>query len=125
MINQLGQVMLYVDNQDKVKQFWTEKAGFVVISETDYGQGMKAIEIAPTKESETSFVLHNKEIIAKMNPGMNLETPSLMFYTKNIDELYANFKDKRITVGELVDMPMGRVFNFADDEGHYFAVMEK
>ncbi|EJQ45873.1 hypothetical protein IEE_02251 [Bacillus cereus BAG5X1-1] len=48
MINNVGQIMLYVNNQDKVKEFWTEKVGFIVISEEDNGQGMRWIEIAPT-----------------------------------------------------------------------------
>jgi len=41
MINQLRQVMLYVDNQEEAKRFWTEKVGFAVISETDSSQGMR------------------------------------------------------------------------------------
>ncbi|MDR4162727.1 VOC family protein, partial [Bacillus paranthracis] len=28
MINQVGQIMLYVNNQDETVQFWTEKVGF-------------------------------------------------------------------------------------------------
>ncbi len=32
---------------------------------------------------------------------------------------------KNVTVGEMVTMPSGKVFNFADSEGTYFAVMEK
>lgn len=54
--------------QDESVTFWTEKVGFVVISEEDNGQGMKWIEIAPTKEAETSIVLHNKDLISKMQP---------------------------------------------------------
>lgn len=68
MIHKIGQVMLYVSNQDESVTFWTEKVGFVVISEEDNGQGMKWIEIAPTKEAETSIVLHNKDLISKMQP---------------------------------------------------------
>ena len=65
--------MLYVNNQDEAVKFWTEKVGFSVISEEDNGQGFRWIEIAPTKEAETSIVLHNKELIAKMQPELNLE----------------------------------------------------
>lgn len=79
MINKVGQIMLYVNNQDETLKFWTEKVGFTVVSQQDNGQGMKWIEIAPTKEAETSIVLHNKELIAKMQPELNLGTPSLMF----------------------------------------------
>ena len=125
MINTVGQIMLYVNNQAEAVDFWTEKVGFSVISEEDNGQGMKWIEIAPTKGAETSIILHNKELIAKMQPELNLGTPSLMFFTDNLDKLYENLSNNNITVGEIVNMPSGRVFNFADSEENYFAVMEK
>lgn len=125
MINNVGQIMLYVNNQDEVKEFWTEKVGFSVISEEDNGQGMRWIEIAPTKEAETSIILHNKELIAKMQPELNLGTPSLMFFSKEFDRLYSDLVNKNVTVGEIVNMPSGRIFNFADSENNYFAVMER
>lgn len=125
MITKIGQIMLYVNNQDEAVKFWTEKVGFSVITEEDNGQGMKWIEIAPSKEAETAFILHNKELIAKMQPELNLQTPSLLLFSEKLDELYKDFKDKQITVGDMVTMPSGRVFNFADNEGNYFAVLEK
>ncbi|MNY76990.1 hypothetical protein D3C86_2167550 [compost metagenome] len=70
-------------------------------------------------------MLHNKDLIAKMQPQLNLNTPSLLFFSDELDSLYKEFKDKDITVGELVTMPTGRVFNFADNEGNYFAILEK
>lgn len=123
MINQIGQVMLYVSNQDESKDFWTEKLGFEVVSEETNGP-MKWIEVAP-KGAATSIVLHNKEFVAQMNPDMNLGTPSLMFFTEDLDQLYRDLTSKKVTVGEIVELPGGRVFNFADHEENYFAVMEK
>src|SRR3954469_6667660 len=125
MITKVGQIMLYVNNQDETAKFWTEKVGFSVISEEDNGQGMRWIEIAPTKDAETSIILHNKEFVAKMSPGLNLDTPSLMFFSENLEQLHSDLSNKNITVGEIVNMPSGRVFNFADNEENYFAVMEK
>lgn len=125
LINIVGQIMLYVNNQDDSLKFWTEKAGFSLISEQDNGQGMKWFVIAPTKDAQTHIVLHNKELVAKFSPGVNLGTPSLLFFTKDLDQLYKDFTDKNITVGEIVNVPEGRVFNFADDEQNYFAVVEK
>ncbi|MFP3471366.1 VOC family protein, partial [Micrococcus sp. SIMBA_144] len=81
MINQIGQIMLYVDNQDEALAFWTEKVGFHHIEEENNSGGMRWIEIAPTLEGATSLVLHDKAFIAKMEPELNLGTPSLMFYT--------------------------------------------
>lgn len=125
MINKVGQIMVYVNNQDEAVNFWKEKVGFTVISEEDNGQGMRWIEIAPSNDVETSIILHNKELIAKMQPELNLGTPSLLFFTDNLDKLHNNLKNKNVTVGEIVNMPSGRVFNFADSEKNYFAVMEK
>ncbi|MNN82825.1 hypothetical protein D3C81_1998000 [compost metagenome] len=106
-------------------RFWTEKAGFHLIHEEELGDGFKWIEIAPSQNAGTSLILHNKDLIARMEPELNLGTPSLMFFTENLDALRKDYLEKKIVVGEVVSMPSGRVFNFADDEGNYFAVMEK
>lgn len=123
MIGQIGQVMLYVEDQELSKKFWTEKLGFTVVS--DSNNGMRIITIVPNENAQTSIVLHDKKKIAEMSPELNLTTPSLMFYAENLDELYRDYQTKGITVGEFMDMPFGKVFNFADDEENYFAVMEK
>ena len=124
MINKLGQVMLYVNNQEEAKRFWTDTVGFQVVADETNGE-MRWIEIAPESGSETTIILHNKEMVAKMSPGLNLNTPSLMFFTDDLDQVYSHLSDQHITVGEIVEMPVGRVFNFADNEENYFAVMEK
>ncbi|MFS7261097.1 VOC family protein [Carnobacterium divergens] len=125
MITNLGQIMLYVEDQKAVAQFWIEKIGFVILAEEQVDNGFYWIEIAPTKEATTSIVLHNKAMIAKMQPELNLATPSLLFDSANLDETYRIFKEKGVTVGDLVTMPGRRVFNFSDNEGNYFAIQEK
>lgn len=60
-----------------------------------------------------------------MSPGLNLGTPSLMFYTDNAERLRDDLKSKGIKVGEIMELPTGKVFNFADDEENYFAVTER
>ncbi|EAG6706022.1 glyoxalase [Listeria monocytogenes] len=125
MIEKIGQVMLYVENQVAVRDFWVEKLDFVVVSEEVVNGEIQWIEIAPTKGVETTFVLQNKKKVAEMNPEMNLGTPSILLFGNNVAELYEEYKNKGITVGDLVDLPMGRVFNFSDNEGNYFAICEK
>ncbi|EAE9298607.1 VOC family protein [Listeria monocytogenes] len=125
MVEKNGQVMLYVENQAAVRDFWVEKLDFVVVSEEVVNGEIQWIEIAPTKGVETTFVLQNKKKVAEMNPEMNLGTPSILLFGNNVAELYEEYKDKGITVGDLVDLPMGRVFNFSDNEGNYFAICEK
>ncbi|MBF2503101.1 VOC family protein [Listeria marthii] len=125
MIEKIGQVMLYVEDQAAVRDFWVEKLDFVVVSEENVNGEIQWIEIAPTTGLETSFVLQNKKKVAEMNPDMNLGTPSILLFGTNLAELYEIYKKRGITVGDLVDLPMGRVFNFADNEGNYFAICEK
>ncbi|EPU1812287.1 VOC family protein [Listeria monocytogenes] len=125
MIEKIGQVMLYVENQAAVRDFWVEKLDFVVVSEEVVNGEIQWIEIAPTKGVETTFVLQNKKKVAEMNPEMNLGTPSILLFGNNVAELYEEYKNKGITVGDLVDLPMGPVFNFSDNEGNYFAICEK
>ncbi|RJZ53654.1 hypothetical protein DYZ62_02390 [Listeria monocytogenes] len=125
MVEKIGQLMLYVENQAAVRDFWVEKLDFVVVSEEVVNGEIQWIEIAPTKGVETTFVLQNKKKVAEMNPEMNLGTPSILLFGNNVAELYEEYKDKGITVGDLVDLPMGRVFNFSDNEGNYFAICEK
>ena len=125
MINILGQIMVYVNNQDEAVKFWREKVGFIVISEEDNGEGMRWIEIAPQKNSQTTIVLHNKEVIAKMGTGINLETPSLLFFTEDIEKLHVKLSDNNVHVGEIMSMNLGKTFNFADNEQNYFAVAER
>jgi len=47
-----------------------------------------------------------------------------MFFTEDIHKLCNDLLSKKVIVGEMVNMPSGRVFNFADNENNYFAVME-
>lgn len=123
MIAKLGQVMVYVKDQDQAVTFWTEKMGFEVIAEEN--AGMRWIEVAPSTSAETSIVLHNKDIIAKMQPDMNLDTPSLMFFTKELEHLHEDLALKGVNVGKIVQMGTNRVFNFSDFEENYFAVAER
>jgi lactoylglutathione lyase len=124
MIQSLGQVMLYVNDQDKSREFWTEKLGFNVTAEEDNGEGFRWIEVAPDGPG-TSIVIHNKDFISKMDPELNLLTPSLMFFTENAEQLQKDLQNKNVKVGEIMELPSGKVFNFADYEENYFAVMER
>lgn len=49
MFSKVGQIMLYVNNQDEALAFWTEVAGFHIVDEVTLDGGMRWIEIAPTK----------------------------------------------------------------------------
>lgn len=124
MISSLGEVMVYVEDQEKALSFWIGKLGFVVVSDENNGQGMRWIKIAPKDGSETKLVLHDKTLVGKMQPEMNLGTPSLMFYGEDLEAMRKDFIAKGIHVGDLVEIGGAKVFNFSDEEENYFAVRE-
>lgn len=123
MISKIGQVMVYVRDQEAAVMFWTEKMGFTVLGDKE-NEGMRWIEIAPSEDAGTSIVLHDKNLLEQMDTGLNLEAPSLLFYANDFEQFRNGLAEKGVTVGDIVEMPTGRTFNFADAEDNYFAVLE-
>ncbi|ALS76386.1 glyoxalase [Planococcus rifietoensis] len=123
MISKIGQVMVYVRDQEAAVTFWTEKMGFTVLGDKE-NEGMRWIEIAPSEDAGTSIVLHDKNLLEQMDTGLNLEAPSLLFYANDFEQFRNGLAEKGVTVGDIVEMPTGRTFNFADAEDNYFAVLE-
>ncbi|MGC6769238.1 VOC family protein [Enterococcus sp. LJL128] len=121
MFSDQVKIMLYVNNVEESSRFW-QSIGFVEL-ERDAVDGTLVVEIAPKNSSSAKIVLYELAFIQKHSPEVAGNTPSLMFFSEGIEELYKDMKDKHVTVGELVQLPGGElVFNFSDNDGNYFAV---
>lgn len=120
---QLAQLMLYVENQKEIRDFWVKHFDFVVKNEVMNGD-MYMIELSPHANAVTTIILHNREQIMKMSPELDMATPSLLFATSDLEKLHARLVAANVTVGEIVDMPGQRVFNFSDPENNYFAIKQ-
>ncbi|MDG0842177.1 VOC family protein [Staphylococcus equorum] len=123
MIKKLDEVMIYVYDHDKAIEFWTENLDFVVADDGEE-MGMRVVKLLPEDTAQTAIVLQDKTKVEEMEMGVSTATPSLIFATTQFDNLYNRLKSKQNTVGDIMDLPMGRVFNFADAENNYFAVKE-
>ncbi len=124
----LAQIMLYAVDQEATARFWIDHLGFREVGRQDYGETF-AIELADAASATgaltTKLVLQNKTAVAAAEPGMNLAAPSILLQGTNLPDLYARLKAAGVTVGDLVTFPGGKqVFNFADPEGNYFAIIE-
>lgn len=75
-------------------------------------------------DSEVSFVLHDKAIIAQMSPELDLAIPSILFETTDIDSTYQELTANEVMTNPIVDMGSMRVFNFSDNDNNYFAIRE-
>lgn len=124
MINKIGKITLYVNNQEEAKKFWTEKLNFVVKFEQAMGPTMKWIEVGPSAEEFTTFVLYDKNLMKAQNPATNVEHPSILLSTTDIERAYEEMKSKDVEVGELMKMPYGKMFSFKDQDGNEYLLRE-
>lgn len=124
MIKKIGKITLYVSDQEKAKDFWTKKLNFVVKFEQAMGPNMKWIEVGPSEDEFTTFVLYNKDLMKAQNPQANVEHPSVILSTDKIEETYNEVKNNGVRVGEMMKMPYGSMFTFFDEDGNQYLVRE-
>lgn len=57
MINKIGKITLYVQDQEQAKNFWLNKMGFVLKFEQAMGPNASWIEVGPSEDEFTTLVL--------------------------------------------------------------------
>lgn len=124
MVKSLGQVMLYVRNQDENAKFWKEKAGFEKVEKLEMPDGSYVYMVAPLLNSEVEMVLQDKNKMEKLAPELNLGTPSIMMVTDDLEKVHKHFIDNGINANPLMEYSGTRFFNFSDNEENYFAIRE-
>lgn len=112
-------IMLYVENIDDDLKFW-QAIGFVGQKIDD-----NAATIKPATDSQVTLNLYAKAFIREVSPEVVDNIPSLMFQANDFDVLHTKVTEVSDAIGQIVVVPgLGRVFNFADPDGHYYAVCE-
>lgn len=124
MINRISKITIYVNSQEEAKRFWTEKLGFVVKFEQPMGPNMKWLEVGPSENEFTTFVLYDKNLMMSQNPSANVSHPSIILSTTDIDNTYSEMKAKAVEVGDIMNMPYGKMFSFKDQDGNEYLLRE-
>lgn len=124
MINKIGKVTIYVNNQEEAKEFWTKKLNFVVKFEQTMGPNMKWIEVGPNNDEFTTFVLYDKNMMKMQNPNANVAHPSIILSTSNIEETHKKMSENNVEVNNIMKMPYGSMFSFKDMDGNEYLVRE-
>ena len=88
------------------------------------GPNMKWLEVAPSESEFTTFILYDKNLMMAQNPATNVGHPSILLSTTDIDNTYNKMKERGVEVGELMNMPYGKMFNFKDQDGNEFMLRE-
>lgn len=115
--------MLYVNDTEAAMTFWTEKMGFVITDQAD-SEGFKSFEVAPSLDSATKFGIHNKDMVAQTNPGMNVGFPSLLFEADDLEAEYKILTENGVATNPIMEYQGMVHFTFQDNEGNYIAVRQ-
>nr|WP_309101119.1 VOC family protein [Fredinandcohnia onubensis] len=123
MINKIGKVTVYVEDQEQAKDFWVNKLGFVLKFEQPMGPEFSWIEVGPSKNEFTTLVLYAKAAMEQHDPS-KVSHPSILFSTTDIDSAYDKMNSNGVKVGELQKMPYGSMFTFYDQDGNQYLLRE-
>src|SRR3954454_11628560 len=78
MINKIGKVTVYVNDQEEAKDFWLNKVGFFLKMEQQMGPDFSWIEVGPSEDEVTNLVLYSKAAMEQHNPA-KVAHPSILF----------------------------------------------
>ena len=116
-------VMIYVDDVEKVAAFFEQAAGTPRADEKTLIDGSKTISVPILPEASLQF--YSRAFIQKYSPEVMLHSPSIMFYVDDLASAHARLLQMGATVNEIVLVGNQQTFNFADPEGNWYAVAEK
>jgi lactoylglutathione lyase len=120
MIDSIGGVVIFVSNQARAIEFYTQKLGFDIKGEYPY-KNTKWVQVAPQNSTTTISLMEpntdmmtNEEIEqAKKEIGT---MTSLWFYTKNIDDTYKELQEKGVNITEPKKQDWGGIMSQIKDQ---------
>ena len=117
----IATVAVYVEDQQKALEFWTEKVGFVVHRSKPMGSDASWIEVAP-EGAASRLVLYPKSMMQDWAE----RKPSVVFECDDIQNTYQQMSSRGVTFTQPPEqMPWGPFAIFLDTEGNWFGLREK
>lgn len=123
MINKIGKITLYVQDQEQAKDFWLNKIDFVLKFEQAMGPNATWIEVGPSEDEFTTLILYSKSLMEQQNPS-KVAHPNILFSTTDIEAAYEKMKQNGVVVEEMMRMPFGTMFTFKDQDGNEYLLRE-
>ena len=116
MIERIGTVAIYVEDQDRALEFWTERVGFVVIRRDPMGAIGEWVEVAPA-DGQSCLALYPRSAMADWHE----KKPSIVFECDDIDSTYAAMVENGVEfTDEPKAMPWGSYATFRDPDGNEY-----
>lgn len=111
-------ISIPVSDQEKAKQFYTEKAGFALVFEGGTPEGGKWIQVSLPGD-KVMFTLVAGEMHAA--PGSMRGT---IIHTENISEDVLSLRKQGIKASEIQELPHGKISSFSDPDGNQWVLRE-
>lgn len=118
----VGYVVLYVNDSEACKNFWTEKVGMQVKETTKVEQN--TVYTVGFSNQNFSFELVPLDLMKDNPHGLDLATPSICFSVKDIPAEHKRLNDKGVKTTEITQRGDKGNFAFCDNEDRWFAVLE-
>lgn len=111
-------VQVPVSDVDRAKDFYTERAGFVLDHDHEVGGGIRFVQMTPPG-SGASIAIGTG--LTTMAPG---SVEGLQLVVTDIETARDELTARGLDVGEVQDFPWGRFLFFADPDGNRWAVQQ-
>lgn len=127
MNRKIGHITILVSDYDEAISFYTNTLGFVLLTDNQFGEGMRWVTVAPSQESETAIVFVKADT-AEKNARVGSQAAQHVFLVIETDDCirdYHRMKEKGVTFhGEPNDMPWGIEVVFEDLYGNRFDLLQ-
>ena len=116
MIQQIATVAVYVDDQDRVLEFWRDRVGFELRRRESMGNAGSWLEMAP-EGAGSRLVLYPKSLM----PDWAERKPSIVFECDDIQATFDAMKARGVQfMEEPKTMAWGTYAIFPDSDGNEF-----
>lgn len=123
------QTTLYVDDQDRALEFYTEKLGFIVKADVDSDGYRWLTVVSPEDKDGIELILEldtNPVAKAFQRQMYEQEYPAIMFGVENVQEEYERLsKDGVRFVQEPLNIDVATIASFADTVGNIIQIVEQ
>jgi len=116
---ELGFVILYVNDMDKAKAFYSEVLGLTIV------ESISSPHFVTFRSQAGSLLSLQDNAMAKFPPKLETQGGSIevSFAVDDVDSTWKHWKESGVNmVSEPEDLPFGRYFMAKDPDGHYLSV---
>ncbi len=117
---QVGYVVLYVNDVETCRRFWTERIGMVEKRRSEAGE-FTIVQVG-FADQPFAFELVPLELMKDNPDNLDLATPSIAFRVDDLQAAHATLAGRGVATSEIGEHSGTPSFAFSDPEGHWFAV---